>query len=39
VEEQAHNRSPELEVWAVGVLARVGGPRDALRFGHICGEF
>jgi hypothetical protein len=31
VEQQAHNRSPELEVWAVGVLARVGGPRDAER--------
>jgi hypothetical protein len=31
VEEQAHNRSPELEVWAVGVLARVGGPKDAER--------
>jgi len=31
VEEQAHNRSPELEIWAVGVLARVGGPKDAER--------
>jgi hypothetical protein len=31
LEEQAHNRSPELEVWAVGVLARVGSPKDAER--------
>jgi hypothetical protein len=31
VEEQAHNRSPELEGWAVGVLARVGGPKEAER--------
>lgn len=31
VEEQAHNRSPELEVWAVGVLGRIGGPKDAER--------
>jgi hypothetical protein len=31
VEEQAHNRSPELEVWAVGVLARIGGPKDGER--------
>jgi hypothetical protein len=31
VEKQAHNRSPELEVWAVGILARVGGPKEAGR--------
>jgi hypothetical protein len=37
VEEQAHNRSPELEVWAVGVLARVGGPKDAERLRALSG--
>jgi hypothetical protein len=31
VEQQAHNRAPELEVWAVGVLARIGGPKEAGR--------
>jgi hypothetical protein len=31
LEEQAHNRSPELEIWAVGVLARVGGLKDSAR--------
>jgi hypothetical protein len=31
VEGQAHNRSPELEAWAVGVLARVGSLKDAER--------
>jgi hypothetical protein len=29
--EQVHNRSPELEVWIVGALARVGGPTDVAR--------
>jgi hypothetical protein len=31
VEEQAHNRSPELEAWAVAALARVGGAKDVER--------
>ncbi len=31
LEKQAHNRSPELEIWAVGLLGRCGEPADADR--------
>lgn len=31
VEDQVHNRSPLFEVWAVGILARVGDANDAER--------
>lgn len=31
VEQQAHNRSAELEIWAVGAIARVGNAADAER--------
>lgn len=31
VEKQAHNRAPELEIWAVGVLSRIGTKKDAER--------
>jgi hypothetical protein len=31
VEKQAHNRSPELEIWAVGAIARIGDAKDAER--------
>ena len=31
LEKHVHNRSPELEVWVVGAIARVGGATDAER--------
>jgi hypothetical protein len=31
VESQAHNRAPELEIWAVAAISRVGDAADAVR--------
>ncbi len=32
IEKQAHNGSPELEIWAVGAIGRIGNAKDA---GHL----
>jgi len=38
VEKQVHKRWPELEIWAVTVLGRVGAPGDARRLRVLSGN-
>lgn len=37
LEKRAHNKAPELEIWALDVLARVGGSKDVERLRALAG--